>query len=128
MLLTQIELVEYYVSLICFICVSISFQFFQQTHPGDDSTMLFLTIVDIFYSFGVVCLVCEIGQQISNAYDDIDDIINQLDWYLFPYQIQRMLPMVFINSQESVTLQCFGSISCDRDNSKKVSLDKLNYF
>lgn len=82
--------------------------------------MLFLTIVDIFYSFGVVCLVCEIGQQISMTYDDIDGIIGQFDWYLFPCGIQRIFPIILMNSQETVILPCFGSISCDRDVSKKV--------
>lgn len=93
----------------------------MQTHPGDDSVMLFLTIVDIFYSFGVVCLVCETGQNISNAFDSIGAIVGQIDWYLFPYEVQRILPIILIISQEPTVLHCFGSISCDRDVSKKVN-------
>lgn len=72
----------------------------------------------------MVYLVSELGQQISNTYEDIEDIIGQFGWYLLPQKIMQIFPIILINSQEPATVQCIGSISCDRDVAKKVNLAK----
>lgn len=62
----------------------------------------------------------ELGQRITNAFDDIDETIGQFDWYLFPIGVQKMLPTILIHAQKPVTLDCFGKISCLRESFKKV--------
>ena len=57
----------------------------------------------------------------SNAFEEIDDGIGQLDWYLMPDDLQRMLPFLIAVSQKPVILRAFGSISCEREDFKKVS-------
>lgn len=64
---------------------------------------------------------CEIGQRMSNAFEEIGEVTAQYRWYAFPKQIKRMLPTILINLQVPVELPIFGSFSCGRDTFKGVS-------
>lgn len=80
-----------------------------------------LSMVYGFWAFTMVFFCSEIGQRIGNAYDEIDDEIYQLDWYLLPIKIQQIFPTIMINTQQPVYLKCFGSATCSRETFKKVS-------
>lgn len=79
--------------------------------------------VYISYSFGIVFGLCEFGQRMTNAFEEIEDEIETFDWYFFPYELQRMLPMILMVTQQPVEIECFGSISSLREYFKKVSFD-----
>lgn len=83
--------------------------------------VLLLTVFYAFYAFGVVLIICELGQRLTHEFERIDDEIDQFDWYLFPPQIQRLLPIIMIASRQEVFLECFGSITGTRETFKKVS-------
>lgn len=82
--------------------------------------MLTVTIVYACYAFGVVGIICELGQRLSNAFDEIPDTIVDFEWYLFPPGIQRILPTILLAAQQPVYLECFGSISGTRETFKNV--------
>lgn len=84
-----------------------------------------LILVGIFasYAFGCMIIICEFGQQMSNGFDQIDVEIEAFDWYLFPDELRRMLPIILMETQQAVEFKCFGSISANRENLKKVSFD-----
>lgn len=65
-------------------------------------------------------VACEIGQNVSNAFKEIDDEIDRFHWYLFPAEIQKMLPILLSVTQRPINIEVFGSIACDRENFKKV--------
>lgn len=73
------------------------------------------------WAFCLVFFVCEILQRLSNAYEKVDDAIDRFNWYLFPQKMQRMLPIIMINTQQTFEITCFGSIACNRETFKKVS-------
>ena len=73
------------------------------------------------YAFGIVPGICEVGQQIYNAFDEIDDEIEAFNWYLFPLKMRKMLPIILMVSQQPVQVDCFGSIFVLREAFKKVS-------
>lgn len=77
----------------------------------------------ISYALGLVSAICEFGQRMSDAFDEIEDGTQMFDWYLFPYEIQRMLPIILSSAQQPVALKCFGNVSAIRQNSKNVSFD-----
>lgn len=83
--------------------------------------ILLVTISYASYAFGVVLLICELGQRLTDAFDELCDTIEGFDWYLFPIDIQRMVPTLLIAAQKQVVLVCFGSISGTRDTFKRVS-------
>lgn len=72
------------------------------------------------YAFGIIFLTCELGQRLTNAFEQIQDEIKKFEWYLFSSEIQQMLPTILIVSQQSIELECFGSISGLRETFKKV--------
>ena len=100
----------------CFFSVPI-----QLSH-GDNSAVLLITIVQIAYAFGILMICCEMGQQINLAYDECSEMIDQFDWYLCTYNIQRLLPTIINFAQQPVDIKCFGSTTLDRDTFKYVSL------
>lgn len=82
-----------------------------------------LILISLAYGFWALFMVffsCEIGQRFTNAYDEVDDAINQLDWYLLPMKVQRVLPVIMMKSQKEWSIECFGSIACNRETFKKV--------
>ena len=89
-----------------------------------EHTLLILLAIIVYasYAFGVVLIICELGQRLTNAFEEICDTIENFDWYLFPLEIQQILPILLVGTQEPVVLECFGSISGTRDTFKKVSL------
>lgn len=84
--------------------------------------ILFQTIFEAFWAFGGIFFYCEFGERLGQLFTKVDDAMGQLDWYLFPEEIKRMLPVVIINVQQPTEIECFGSISCCRDSFKQVSL------
>lgn len=86
--------------------------------------MLLVLIVEIVYQFGAVFVVCEIGEQLKNVFIQIDDLFEQLKWYLFPINVQQLLPIIIANVQQESTINCFGSLPCARETFKKVN--KIN--
>lgn len=72
-----------------------------------------------------VFITCELGEKMSDAFVEINFTIDQFNWYLFPIDIKRMLPIIMANAQQPVTLEFFGSISCIRDVFKKVRIVQL---
>lgn len=60
------------------------------------------------------------GQQFSNAIEGIDIAFSQLDWYLFPSKVQRMLPTVMLITQQPTFIKCFGNVLLARQQFRKV--------
>lgn len=74
------------------------------------------------YAFGSVLIICEMGQRMSYAFDEIGDMIWHLDWYSYSNKLQRMLPTVMMAAKQPVAVKFFGSLSCSRDSLQKALL------
>lgn len=90
--------------------------------------MLLITIIEAMYAFGVVFISCELGQRSTNDFEECSEMIEQLDWYLFPAEIQRMLPIIINFAQQPIVFYCFGSAACSRDTFKKVRILAVAQF
>lgn len=97
--------------------------FFHLQSNGEIDTVEVLAIL-LFssYAFGAVFIICELCQRMNNHYDDVDDMMGQLKWYLFPAKVQQILPMIIASVHEEVSVECFGSIACNRETFKRVNL------
>lgn len=80
-----------------------------------------LLIVEVIISFGLNFTFCEFGERVKSAFDNIDYDINQLEWYMLPADVVKILPTILINVQQPVEIKCFGSIPCARETYKKAS-------
>lgn len=78
-------------------------------------------IIEAFYSVFNVFTCCELGERLTIAYDGLECEIEQFEWFAFPIEIQRILPIIMNSGQQTVTLQYFGSFCGDRETFKKAN-------
>lgn len=83
--------------------------------------VVMVLVMDLSYAFGFVYIVCELCQQASDGYEEMNDTIDQFDWPSYPIEIQRILPLVMSSAQQSAEFKVFGSITCRRVTFKNVS-------
>lgn len=81
-----------------------------------------MTIAEIFDVIFAVAVICELGEQSSGIFSTLDEKINEIDWHLYPIEIQRMLPTIMILSQKPMFVTLFGSTSVTRETFKRVSM------
>lgn len=82
--------------------------------------MLMMTVAYAMYAFGFVFIVCEIAQRVCDTLNGLDRVIGQMDWYLYPNEIQKFLPLILLMVQKPFELRCLGSMECGRELYKKV--------
>lgn len=111
---------EYYKILLFF------FVKLQTQSENDDSMAIAILFGQMFLSFAVILIVCFLGQSISDAFEKIEQKIYHLNWYRLPIDMWPSLLILIVGSQQSTRLQVFGSISCNREAFKDVSL--INYL
>lgn len=81
-----------------------------------------MTVLEFIYVNVAIGIGCEIGQQNCYLFDEINDKFDQIDWYLCPIEMKRILPAVFDMAQKPVYLTFFGSITASRDTFKTVCI------
>lgn len=91
-----------------------------------DYGIIFKLIGEIFWSFALIVIYCEFGERLSAAFDDLNDVTCQLQWYKFPVEIRRTLRIAIGGVQQPVDIRGFGNISCGRKQCKKVGLKWLS--
>lgn len=91
-----------------------------KVHHGNIMPLL-LSISNGTLALATVFIACELGQRLTDGFNDIELTIDQFAWYLFPIEVKRMLPMIIADAQQPVYLECFGSIGCTREVFKSVS-------
>lgn len=72
-------------------------------------------------AFGIVLFACEMGERISDAFDEINDAISEFHWYLFPNKWKKVLAIIIQFSDQPVDIEFFGSISANRPTFNNVS-------
>lgn len=77
---------------------------------------------EIFWSIACIFLFCEFGNMVTIEFEDLNEIIGQLNWYSYPNDVQRMMPIIMIVAQESVIIHGYGNIACVRESFVKVGL------
>ena len=87
--------------------------------------MLFLSIYELLFTYMAVFILCELCERLTNRFVEINDLVDQFDWYLLPFEIQQLLPMIMANTQQPLDIVCFGSLLCNRDTFKKVKKSDL---
>lgn len=92
----------------------------HQLHHGNVMFGLLNATSNGIIATALVFIACELGQRLGDALEEIDTTVERFDWYLFPIEIKRMLPMIIANAQNAVKLECFGSIHCTRELFKNV--------
>lgn len=71
----------------------------------------------------LVFVTCEFSQRYTDAYEAIGNEVNKIDWHLVinDKQLHRMLLIIMVYAQKELEIKFFGSISCSREQFKRVS-------
>lgn len=94
-------------------------------HHSDNFAVMLITTLQVFYAFAVMFITCELSQRSNRAFVECNDMIDQIEWYLLPADIQQMLPTIMNFAQQPVNIKCFGTTACDRETFKYVSVQCL---
>lgn len=76
---------------------------------------IILPFVAIFWSFAQIYLFCELGERLSKRFDEIDYELFDYEWYQWPNEIQKVLPIIMNETQTRIVLKAFGNIECSRE-------------
>lgn len=82
--------------------------------------------VFVLLSFVGIFALCELGTQVKSQFKTLNSALFQLEWYLLPVELQRMLLIFMMGAQDAVLLRGYGNIECTRDAFKNVSILKSN--
>lgn len=82
---------------------------------------MIIPILGLFCTLTILYSSSELAGKMSIEFDKINNMIKEFSWYLMPIKMQKMLPMLMINTQQTVGFICFGSLLCNRVTFKKVS-------
>lgn len=99
-----------------------NFSIFQSQNDENNLIVFLVPFVVLFWSFALVFAACEIAGRMSDEFDDFDAKLGQLQFYLFPHEIKKLLPFIMINAQQEVGFECFGSTMCNRETFQKVRM------
>lgn len=124
LLMAQMAIVQYLLNekIIWKISVVIDHIDIFQIHHEISSTMLILLFAQGFYAFGLLFVICELCERVTQGFNEINDQLQEYNYLLFPKEIHRLMPIMVIFVQQPVDFKFFGSISCSRDSFKQVSL------
>lgn len=99
-----------------------------QTHYDGNLEVLLVTVIEIIFAYGVLLLICEICEQAGQDFEECSNMVDQLNWYLFPIKIQRMMPLISYFTQQPIEIKCFGGMACNRETFKYVSANKSRFI
>lgn len=89
--------------------------------------MVLIMGFEIFYTFAALFVVTEISQRVTLTFEECNEMIGQFEWYLFPIEIQRLLPIVMQSTQQPIEVKCLGSVACNRETFKYVSISQFSF-
>lgn len=64
----------------------------------------------VIASFSPILLFCELGERLTDRFNQIGNEVLQWHWYKYPIRIQRMFPII---------ISGIGNIQCSRGAFKK---------
>lgn len=67
-------------------------------------------------------MYCNLGEDITSQFQTFSVELGQREWYLLPYEIQRLYCIVIANAQHPTNVRGYGNLLCTRDAVKRVSV------
>lgn len=80
------------------------------------------------WSFILLFLFCEGGEQLTGEYNKLDEALCQCKWYLYPIVMQKMLLIFMPNTQAPMLIQSYGNLVCARNSFKTVKTSNSSLF
>lgn len=101
--------------------MKLSVKLLFQSHDTINVPMIITYFIQILITYCVIFIICELGERVTNEFDDVDNVVCELNWYLFPLNIQKMLPIAMIGTVKPVIIRGYGNCMSTREAFKNVS-------
>lgn len=99
---------------------STCFPFFQ--HEDLKNNVEIITVItQTVWTLLSIFAVCELGERIRMAFEEVNAELNQLKWYLLPRRSRKLLPIILMATQDSVEFNIFGTTASNRKTFKEAS-------
>lgn len=85
-----------------------------------DSIVLLESLLCAIWGIILVFITCEISQRFSNTFTDLYETVCQLEWYLYPVEVQQIFVLLILYAQKPCEIPFFGSYACSREQFKRV--------
>lgn len=72
------------------------------------------------WAFILIFIICELSERLTTRFNEIHNEILQCDWYIFPHDVQRILPIIMSGTQNPFLFTGIGNIVYTRDAFKRV--------
>lgn len=87
-----------------------------------DVPMILQSASLIFLIVTTLYLFCYFGGQVTQRFEDIGNVLYQLDWFLLPLDLQKILPIVIALTQKRVFVRGFANTRSTREVFIKVNI------
>lgn len=84
-------------------------------------------VVSVVRSFAVIAIVmtacfflCNFGEDVSNRFITLSDLIYEKSWYLCTLQEQKLFTFMIMLAQKPVYMKGFANLHCSRETFKKA--------
>lgn len=89
---------------------------------------LFIPVPLLFWSFSQMFIFSELGERLSDRFNQLDTAIIYCDWYTFPLKLRKSLPMILEGTQKPIRLRGYGNVPCTRETFKNVRGTQLKFM
>ena len=79
-------------------------------------------VVLMLWSFVMIFFFCEFGEMLTKQFNIYDEVLCQCNWYSYPFDIQKVLLIVMVNTQQPTILRGYANMFCSRGFFKQVSI------
>lgn len=73
----------------------------------------------IFWTFIQIFIFCDTSEYVSSHFRELD-MFYLCDWYAFPPVVQRMMPIIIVNTNKRVVISSYGNVLCTRETFQRV--------
>lgn len=72
--------------------------------------------------FGFIIILCEPGERVTNQFEMFGEELERRTWYKLPIDMQRIYVIFLVNTQQDLSIECYGGTQCTRETLKKVCI------
>lgn len=69
----------------------------------------------------VFFLMCDNGNAVTSAFDELDEVVYGMDWYLCPIELQKYLVLMLSVIRQPIVMRGIFSLDCSRFTFKRVN-------
>lgn len=85
-----------------------------------NSDLFVLSITEIFTVMPFLLLMCHFGENVTIAFEKVDETTCNIQWYLGPLELQRHFVMIQAMAQRPVHFQSVMSHTCSHASFQSV--------